>query len=64
MFERDNIWYHLSDLKNSFGIDSLILEEGFRLYNITLRHLGAEQKEGEAKAKEHRRRPKPVSRLQ
>ena len=30
-------------------IDISIVEEGFRQYNITLRNLGAEQKEGELK---------------
>ena len=30
-------------------IDSLIFEEGFRLYNISLRNLRAEQKESKQK---------------
>ena len=31
-----------------FAIDNPILGEGLRLHNITLRHLGAEKKEGKA----------------
>ena len=44
-----------------FAVDSPFLEEGFRLHIITLRLLGAEQKEGEAKTKSGR--PKPLGRL-
>ena len=34
---------------------------GFRLYTMTQRHVEAERKEGEEKAKEERGRPKPVA---
>ena len=43
-FERPYLWNYQSDLKIIFAIDSPIPEKGFRLYNSTLRHLGAEQK--------------------
>ena len=52
MFERANLWNYESYLKNSFAIDSPILEEGFRLYNMTLWFLDAEKKEGKQKIEE------------
>ena len=43
-----------------FAIDFLMLEEGFKLYKITLRPLRADLKEGESKAKKQGGRPKPL----
>ena len=47
-----------------FPIDSPIPKEGFRLYKITLRLLGAEHIESEAEAKERAGGGSPLGRCQ
>lgn len=47
LFERGNLGNHQSIRKNILALDSLSLEEDYKLFHITLRPLGAEQKEKE-----------------